>query len=318
MNPTRPLVFLLTFFLFASAPVSPAADAVQIKQETGRVRVEIGGKLFTEYCFTEGLRPYCYPLIGPGDLPMTRNYPMQSPPGEEHDHIHHRSFWYAHGIVNGHDFWDDKKSNAIVHQKFLALKSGQKVGVIKAENKWITAEGKWICSDERTLTFHAETNPRTVDFEIKLKASNGDVVFGDTKEGSLAIRVAESMRLTPGVDKQAPRGRIVQSTGVTGTNTWGKPAAWCDYNGLVDGKTVGIAILDHPKNPRHPTWWHVRDYGLFAANPFGQHYFENKPAGTGDFKILAGKSATFRYRIVLHEGDEKQAKIAELFEAYAR
>jgi hypothetical protein len=86
----------------------------------------------------------------------------------------------------------------------------------------------------------------------------------------------------------------------------------------VDGKIVGIAIFDHPDNPRHPTWWHVRDYGLFAANPFGVHDFEKKPKGTGDFTIPAGQSVTFRYRFYLHKGDEQQAGVAEQYREYSR
>ena len=63
------------------------------------------------------------------------------------------------------------------------------------------------------------------------------------------------------------------------------------------------------KNPRHPTWWHVRDYGLFAANPFGQHDFEKLPDKTaGNLMVPAGKSVTFRYRFYLHEGDEQQGE----------
>jgi hypothetical protein len=85
----------------------------------------------------------------------------------------------------------------------------------------------------------------------------------------------------------------------------------------VEGKTVGVAIFDHPKNPRHPTWWHVRNYGLFAANPFGIHDFEKKSAGAGDMKIAPGQSVTFRYRLYLHEGDEKQARVAERYKEYA-
>jgi hypothetical protein len=86
---------------------------------------------------------------------------------------------------------------------------------------------------------------------------------------------------------------------VTGKDTWGKQAPWCDYSGPVDGKTLGVAIFDHPSNPRHPTWWHVRDYGLFAANPFGVHDFEKKPQGTGDLKVEAGKSITFKVQVLL-------------------
>ncbi|MEP6664167.1 MAG: DUF6807 family protein, partial [Verrucomicrobiota bacterium] len=113
-------------------------------------------------------------------------------------------------------------------------------------------------------------------------------------------------------------GHIVLSTRIRDQETWGKHAAWCDYYGPVEGKTVGIAIFDSPKNPRFPTAWHVRDYGLFAANPFGAHEFEKKPKGSGDLIIPPGKSVTFRYRLVLHEGDEKISGIAELYENYSR
>jgi hypothetical protein len=164
---------------------------------------------------------------------------------------------------------------------------------------------------------------RVFDYEIALQAGDHEVVFGDTKEGSMAIRIAESMRLAPssaaGARTARPDGgHIVQSTGVRDGQTWGKRAEWCDYNGPVQGQRVGIAIFDHPDNPRHPTWWHVRDYGLFAANPFGAHDFEKQPAGAGDLRIPAGQSVTFKYRFFLHEGDEKQAKVAEHYRDYVK
>jgi hypothetical protein len=99
---------------------------------------------------------------------------------------------------------------------------------------------------------------------------------------------------------------------------WRKRADWCDYCGPVGGKTVGVAIFDHPDNPRHPTWWHVRDYGLFAANPFGIHDFEKKPKGTGDSTLPAGQSITFRYRFYFHRGNETQARVAERYQEYVR
>ena len=142
-------------------------------------------------------------------------------------------------------------------------------------------------------------------------------MLGDTKEGTMAVRVAESMRLTHPKNK-AGAGHIVLSTGVRDQKTWGQRAAWCDYYGPVQGQTVGIAIFDHPQNPKFPTWWHVRDYGLFAANPFGVHDFEKQPAGAGNLAIPAGKSLTFRYRFYLHQGDEVQAKVAEKFQEYAK
>jgi hypothetical protein len=151
-----------------------------------------------------------------------------------------------------------------------------------------------------------------MDFEITLHASHGELTLGDTKEGSMAIRLAPTLRLKGDVAK----GHIVNSVGDRDGETWGKRAAWCDYYGPLDGEITGVAIFDHPDNPKHPTWWHVRDYGLFAANPFGVHHFEEKPEGTGDITIADGESLTFRYRFYFHKGDEKQAKVARQYKEY--
>jgi hypothetical protein len=261
-------------------------------------------------------KPFLYPLLGPGGVPMTRNWPMKEVEGEDRDHPHQRSVWYAHGEVNGHDFWSEgSKAGMTVHQKFLVVQPGPEVGVIRSLNKLVTRDGQVLCTDERTMRFYNRSNQRLFDFEITIRATEADVVFGDTKEGTMAVRLAESMRLRAPKGKPG-KGRIVNSEGAKDGETWGKRAKWCDYYGPVDGKIVGVAIFDHPGNPRHPTWWHVRDYGLFAANPFGVHDFEKKPKGAGDLKIPFGSSVTFRYRFYMHEGDEKQADVEGQYQLY--
>jgi hypothetical protein len=329
---------LATSCASTNAPLSANPFGVRIAETNNVLRVELNGRLFTEYYYTNVPRPFCYPLIGPGGAAMTRNYPMiPDLPEEEHDHPHHRSLWFAHGAVNGQDLWTERKtSGRIVHRGFTEIASGTQTGIIKTLNDWVSAEGKTLCTDEETLKFYAPNEDATLmDFEITIRASNGDVTFGDTKEGTFAIRLAETMRaLKPLVKGEKPKpgeGHIVLSTGVRDDGasvvaaknakkeaaTWGKRAAWCDYYGPVGTNIVGIAIFDHPSNPRHPTWWHVRDYGLFAANPFGQHDFERlSDKQAGDLKIPAGQSVTFRYRVVLHEGDEKQGRIAERYADY--
>jgi hypothetical protein len=298
-------------------PLTNAAG-VQITQLADRLHVEINGQLFTEYCFTNVPRPYYYPLIGPGEAAMTRNWPMKRVPDEAHDHPYHRSLWFAHGLVNGHDFWSEAtNSGRIVHTAFTEIKSGVKEGVIKSQDKWLATDGTTICTDERTLRiFNSGLGAeRVFDFEITLHAEGGDLTLGDTKEGTMAVRVAETMRLSGKV----AQGHIVNSTGARDAATWGKRADWCDYYGPVAGKTVGIAIFDHPQNLHHPTWWHVRDYGLFAANPFGRHDFEKLFLFTRspeNIKVNAGGSLTFRYRFYLHPGDDQQAKVAERYRDY--
>jgi hypothetical protein len=308
-------------FLCPAAPATKA-KGVQISELPDRLHVEINGKLFTEYFFKDVPRPYCYPLLGPSGVPMTRDWPMKNSPGEAQDHPHHRSFWFAHGAINGSDFWSEEKAfGKTVHERFTKIKSGKREGVIQSRNRWVARDGTIVCTDQRTLRiYNRPDNERLFDFEITLRAGKTNVTFGDTKEGTMALRLAETMRLAPNKDNVGkPTGHIVNSEGVRDGATWGKRAAWCDYYGPVAGQTLGAAIFDHPQNPRFPTWWHVRDYGLFAANPFGQHDFEKlSDKSAGNLVVPASQSVTFRYRFYLHEGDEKQAKVAERYAEFAK
>jgi len=288
-------------------------SGVKITELTDKIRIEVNGKLFTEYNFKDVPRPYFYPLIGPTGVNITRHWPMKEGENEEHDHIHHRSLWFTHGDVNGIDFWGEgSKSGKIVHDKFLQISSGPEVGVISSQNKWVAVDGKVICTDTRTHKFYNRPDGQMIDFEITIHASNGDVTLGDTKEGSMAIRLAPTMQ----VEGKVAQGHIVNSEGQRDKETWGKRAEWCDYYGPIDGQVVGVAIFDHPQNPKHPVWWHVRTYGLFAANPFGVHDFEAKPAGTGNIVIPKGQSLTFRYRFYFHKGDQIQGQVAERYREY--
>lgn len=300
----------------AAATATFGAEGVAITDAGGKLRVEICGELFTEYHYKDVARPYCYPIIGPGGVGMTRDWPMKENSNDVQDHIHHKGLWYAHGKVNDVDCWSEQKAfGKTIHQKFLEMTSGPKQGVIRSLNKWVAADGKALCSDERTLRFQACSDMRMIDFEITFIASDGELTLGDTKEGSMSIRLPTSMSVT--AKGKVAMGHIINSEGARDKDTWGKRAAWVDYYGPVNNKPVGVAIFDHPQNPRHPTWWHVRDYGLFSVNPYGIHDFEKKPAGTGDLKVEAGKKVTFRYRFLFHTGDEKEGKVAEHYKEYA-
>jgi len=299
------------------AASSAASPRVRIFETNDVVRVELDGQLFTEYHFRGVSRPYLYPLLGAGQTAMTRHWPMEEFPGEEHDHPHHRSFWFSHGDVNGQDLWSEvEKAGQTVHQKFLLERSGNDRGVIATRNEWRAKDGRVLGHDERKYTFYPpQGDQRMMDFEVTVFATQDGMVLGDTKEGTFAIRVAESMRVM--LPKNQPgAGRLVNSRGQVNGDVWGKRAEWADYSGPVAGRTVGIAIMDHPANPRFPTWWHARDYGLFAANPFGLHDFEKKEKGAGDMKIPAGGTVTFKYRVLLHTGDEAAARVAARYEEF--
>jgi hypothetical protein len=160
------------------------------------------------------------------------------------------------------------------------------------------------------MTFYDEPDIRMIDFDIRLTASE-PVKFGDTKEGTFAIRLADSMTEKAG-------GGVMSNAGGQQTMkmVWGKRSPWVDYSGMVGAETVGVSIFDHPANPEYPTYWHSRDYGLFAANIFGEHDFYNDKSKDGSISLEPGKSLRFRYRVVIHPGDTKAANVAALYERY--
>jgi hypothetical protein len=308
----RPYVIVgLIGCLLGALPVARAEVTVQ---ETPQgVIVELDGQPFTTYLTKSGFKPILWPVIGPTGKRMTRNWPMETDvPGEtDRDHPHQRSLWFTHGDVNGIDFWSDGKGR-IEHREFVKVSGGPEA-VIVTKNDWLSPDGSQrICQDQRTLRFGGDKDQRWIDFDITITATDGPVVFGDTKEGSFGVRTASSMR----VDSKMG-GRIVNSEGQQDKAAWGKPAAWVDYQGPVDGEQQGIAILNHPSSFRFPTYWHVRTYGLFAANPFGLGDF-SAGAKKGEYTLPAGESLTLRYRVLLHTGDEKSAGIAAAFTDYAK
>jgi len=295
---------------------------VQLEQHDKGVKATINGKPFTEYLLLSKTKPILWPIIGPTGQAMTRSWPLGEAPTEKRDHPHHRSFWFTHGDVNGVDFWMEeatptKKPGTTVHQSFELVRSGTATEPARlvTKNLWQDPNGKTVCSDTRELTFGGDDAARWIDFKITLHADHGPVTFGDTKEGSFGVRVAETAKVEAKLG-----GKIVTSEGKTDDAAWGTRAAWVDYHGPVGEKKerLGVAILNHPESFRHPTHWHVRTYGLFAANPFGLHDFEKQPAGSGKHILAAGESLVLRYRVILHQGDEKEGKIAERYAAFAK
>ncbi len=295
------------------APSSSWSAEFELRRVDDGVDVYVDGQLMTRYLKKSGAKPILFPLIGPTGKEMTRGYPMRPVgPKEKKDHVHHRSLWFTHGDVNGISFWHENENHGTIeHRKFLEVHGG-KTGKIVATNDWIAPDGKRVCQDRRTFVFHAEPKRRWFDVEIVVTASDGEVVFGDTKEGSFGVRVAGSMRA-----ELPDGGTIINSRGVKNKEAWGKQAEWVDYYGPVQGETVGLAILNHPSSFRFPTYWHVRTYGLFAANPFGLHHFLRDPKADGSHRLKPGESFTLRYRVVLHVGDEKEGGIPEMYRAYA-
>jgi hypothetical protein len=163
--------------------------------------------------------------------------------------------------------------------------------------------------ETRGLTFYAlGRGVGMLDMSIRFRMGSKAVTFHDTKEGGLlSVRVASSM--------EVQRGGCIENAygGINQEEAWGRRAPWCDYSGAVQGRPVGIAAMDHVSNPRFPTGWHVRDYGLMTANCFGWKDFDPGQKVRGDMTFAKNSDTTWRYRLFVHKGNARQGRVAERF-----
>ncbi len=309
-------VFLLCAWILSTFH---ATAQVQIQTSKESALIHIDGELFTEYHVGDVYRPYFYPVIGPNGKGMTRNFPMKKGvEGEETDHMHHRGVWFGHRAVNGSNFWGDTPdSGRIVHKGFHRLTFNKKEGSFSTSNDWIAKTGETVCTDERIVRIYNHPKFRMMDITLTIKASHGDVVLMDEKDGGMATRLPHTMKVIRR-DKKPVEGHILMSDGSTDAEAWGKRAKWCYSYGPVEGEQAGVAIFDHPGNPNHPTWWHARTYGLIAANAFGKGHFEKlSDKHAGDVRIASGESLTFKYRLIWNEGQLSKEQLDAEFRKFA-
>lgn len=295
---------------------APAAPAVRIEDnpDDAVVTVSVFGKPFTAYNYgRKWVRPFLYPVIGPGGAQVTRNWPMSDHvEDEQRDHPHHKSIWVAYGECGAGkvDNWAELPGHGWQrHVRFLKKESGPVFGQIVAKNDWCTHAERKQFEEIRDMRFYAlPGGARLFDIAVTFRMTEGPITFYDTKEGGLvSVRVASSM--------DVPRtGRIENGYGgINEAETWGKNAPWCDYSGLADGVHVGIAIMDHETNPRYPTGWHVRDYGLMTANCFAWKHYHPEAGMKGDMTFGKGSRTTWRYRLLIHPGDAARGKVKDRF-----
>jgi hypothetical protein len=302
---------LILFFVSACA----AGADVKFVQDTNKIDILIGGNLFTTYRYgSELTKPILYPVKSPSGIVLTRGFPFEKIPGESNDHPHHTGIFFTYDKVNHDGFWNNTTSPPqIKHIKTTKMENGQ----LSTISRWVGKSGKTLLEEKRDMVFSAEANQYAIDFNITLTAQDEKIVFGDTKEGMFAIRVADWLSEEKGT------GKYLDSDGNIGEpNIWGKKATWVRLEGQKDGKTIGIAIFNHPASTCFPTYWHARGYGLFSADPLGQLDFlkgrnvENpQPL---NFTLYPGQSALFRFRMIIYEGQKSAGNIEREYHSFAR
>jgi hypothetical protein len=283
-----------------------------------------------------------YPLRTVNGNLVTRGFPLDPRPRERVDHPHHVGLWLNHGNVNGLDFWnntdaikpaDAGKMGTIDHRRIVTAKSGADRGELVVETAWMTPDNTQLLREMTTFVFRGGADSRTIDRITTLTALDQKVIFKDSKEGFLGMRVTRELEqpadkaetftdasgkatTVPVLDNTGVSGKYVSSEGKEGDAVWSTRGKWTLLGGIVNGENVTLAILDHPSNPGYPTHWHARGYGLFAANPLGDKEL-NEPKSF-DFTLEPGKSATFRYRILIVSAPPSRDRIERESNAFAK
>lgn len=331
---------IITGAAILAAPVIAAAQKSQqvrvvASPKEHKIDVLIGGKLFTQFLYPDTLeKPVLFPLIAANGTTITRGFPLAPKPGEPTDHPHHIGLWFNFENLNGLDFWNnsyaipaDKKHlyGWIRTDKILKTKSGE-IGELGYHANWTNQQNQTILEETTRFEFSGDEHHRTIDRITTLK-SDTDALFADAKDGMLGLRLAHELQMPTTEDQKftdnkgnvtvvkggtdhIANGNYLTSAGKTGNDAWSTRGVWCKVYAKMGADSVSIAIIDHPKNPNYPTFWHARGYGLFAANPLGEKIFTNGKSEK-NLRLKKGESVTFRYRIVIGNG-ERTANVDEL------
>lgn len=298
-------------------------------KEEKKIDVLYEGKLLTAYCYFDSvMKPVLFPLKTVSGITITRGYPLDPRPGERVDHPHHIGLWMNYESVNGLDFWNNSTAipyerrphyGTIYHDKVVSKKASGKKATLAVEALWKDHDGKLLLIESTTYGFSIDGNNFVIDRTSTLRAAPGEeVTFKDVKDGFLGIRVARELELpsnesakyvdnsgniteVKALSNEGVSGDYLSSEGIRGNDVWSTRAKWVTLTGRKDGSDVSVTIIDHPKNPGYPAYWHARGYGLFAVNPLGQEVF-SKGKEKLNLVLKPDESVTFRYRIVIHEG----------------
>jgi hypothetical protein len=288
-----------------------AAGQVKFRETPGKIEISIDGKPFSNlYYGPNWAKPFLHPLRSVSGVVVTRGYPVEQIEGENRDHNWHHGLWYAHGDVNGVDFWRDlgpEKTGRMV------VKGKPKIAgnSLAVETDMVAPDKKVLGAVSEIFRFARSGSNHVVDVHVSVRADRGiPLKMGDTEEGTFGLRLADEFRQERGV-------AMNNSAGQSGRKIWGKRAKWVDYSTTIKGEKLGVIVLDHPSNPKHPTYWHARHYSLCSANPFGERDFEKDKTRDGSVPVPAGGSLDFRYRVLIHPGGLDGIDPEKLFQDFA-
>jgi len=187
----------------------------------------------------------------------------------------------------------------------VSSKSASKAG-FTVRNRYET-DGSPVCEEECHIEFVPCSAGYYLLWTSTFTPTAGSVAFGDQEEMGLGVRLATNLIVKEG-------GHVLNSHADRDeAGAWGKQAAWCDYGGVLNGKHLGVLLMPYPGNFRE-SWFHVRDYGLLLANPFGRNAF----TGEEKSRVEVNREAplTLQFGICIYSVEGEAANCSRLYEQY--
>jgi hypothetical protein len=228
-------------------------------------------------------------------------YPVKTPGGEDvvefapADHPHHRGVfmtWHAIGGEIPADFWGwgefaPTKDRMIANRSLKAVIADADHGVLEARNDWI-AEGTTLIEETTTVSGRQEHGVNIIDFDFRLLPKS-DLTLQQTAFGGFCVKSRKDGKVV----YTSPEGPVTLPAPhhLKPETDW-PAAAWYDYTIALDsGKTIGVALMDHPDNP--PSMWHNLE-AIAMINPC--------IVAPGPVTLKAGQMLRLRYRLATHDG----------------
>ena len=246
---------------------------------------------------------YFHPVMTPAGVVVTDVAPK--------DHPHHRGIFLAWVEMHGKkdaDFWGWGEHAPIKDRRVISRgvepvsTRDPSRAAFRARSDWM-AEGETIVREELSATVRADSaaSANVIDLTYTLTPT-ADLTLARWAFSGFCVRT-----LGPGDAPQlkafGPQGEVTlpNPSHLKPESDW--PAApWYDYTlTLKDGKGVGVALIDHPKNP--PSLWHNhRDVRML------------NPCIVAPDKVMlkANEPLVLRYRVVAHDGPAQPRQLDRL------
>lgn len=240
-------------------------------------------------------KPAFHPVALPGGPVLTEFRPT--------DHPWHRGLWFSWKYINGVNYWEENKQTGVADgktvQKSVKVDPRRNFSArVEMQLVYEPTNNQPVLTERRVIEISKPdvqgiyTIDWTQDFTAVADALLDRTPLPDEPNGKvfggyagLSVRAANAMT--------APQISTPQGTAEFKEGRYRGKAAAMDYSGVLDGREVGMTILDHPGNLNSPSPW-------YAINSGPMRYFSPAVICYHPQPLKKGEKLKLRYRVIVH------------------